>query len=286
LLHSQEHLLPFKALIYPTFASSLVNVFAPGRAGELIRLYSLRDKYKVRYSVGLSVIVVEQVINMMSLIMVSSFALGLILFTNTHLKIEILNNLLPYAFIGSLIMIVGIFLLFIVDPNRFIPLFSFLPGKIHSKITRLIHTFAFGLKTIKGKFYIFWVALGSSLVIWLIEGIMIWYITMDFINPNFEFPVALFASTLGNINFLFPILPGAAGQYEAFLAFVLTLSQFHLGFDATQVAITDRLIKTAILAVLGFYSLTKLGSDTITVLKKKPEDDIKEIEEAKLEFAD
>ena len=47
LLLSQDHHLPFKALIYPTFASSFVNIILPGRLGELIRLYSLKDEYGV-----------------------------------------------------------------------------------------------------------------------------------------------------------------------------------------------------------------------------------------------
>lgn len=134
LLRSQEHHLPFKALIYPSFSSSFLNLVLPGRAGELVRLYALRDEYDVRYSVGLSVIIVEQVINMMGLIIVSSFALGLILFTGIELNNSILNELVPYAFIGSLAMIVGVFLLFVIDPNHFIPLFFFYQKKLNQKL--------------------------------------------------------------------------------------------------------------------------------------------------------
>lgn len=105
------------------------------------------------------------------------------------------------------------------------------------------------------------------------------------INPHFEFQVALFASALGNLNFLFPILPGAALQYDLFLAFILSLSHYYDGSFAISVALTDRLIKTALLAVLGVFSLTKLGSNTLTVIRKKT-DDVQKIEEAKDEFAD
>ena len=287
LLLSQDHNIPIKALIYPSLSSSFLNLVLPGRLGEVVRLYALKDQYNVSYSAGLSVIVVEMVINAMSLIIVSSFALGVILFSGIQLKYDVLNSLLPYAFIGSLILIVGILLLFIVDPNKFVPLFSFLPENLHAKVIRLIHTFAFGLQTIKQKFYIFYLAAGMSMVIWFLEGIMIWLFTIQsgFIDPNYEFPVALFASTIGNLNFLLPVLPGAALQYEIFLATVLSLSQYYTGSSAISVGFADRVLKTLILAILGGFSLTKLGSDTLSVIRKKT-DTAAKIEQARNEFAD
>ena len=285
LLQSQEHFIPFRSLMYPSFASNMLNVFLPGRAGEVVRLYALRDEYNVTYSVGLSVIVVEQVINMMALVTVSSFALGLIFFSGISFNSNIINSLIPYAFMGSLVLIVGLIMLFIVDPNKFIPIFSFLPVSINSKVVRLIHTFSFGLKNIKTKFYIFWVALSTSLVVWCIEGFVIWLITTQFINPNYEFSIAFFASTIGNLNFLFPILPGAIGTYETTLAVVLSLSTHYEQANAFLVALTDRFIKTAILIVLGGFSLIHLGSKTLNVLRKQSVEEQK-IDQAKEEFAD
>lgn len=285
ILFSQEHHLPFTALVYPSFASNFLNLILPGRAGELVRLYALRDKYDVKYSVGLSVIIVEQVINMMALIVVASFGLGLILFTGIQLNNNLINTLIPYAFLGSLAMIIGVSLLFIVDPNTFLPIFFFLPEKIHSKVVRLVHTFKFGLETIKKKFYIFWGALFCSVTIWFIEGVIIWFITINLLTKNFEFQVALFASALANLNFLFPILPGAALQYEIFLAIILSLSTAYTGSGAVSVGVTDRIIKTVTLAILGIFSLTKLGSDTLSVIQRKT-DVAEKIEEARDEFAD
>ena len=176
-------------------------------------------------------------------------------------------------------------MLFIINPVKFEPLFSFLPEKIKIRAVRLLHTFAFGLKTIKSKFYIFWVALGCSMVIWTLEGVMIWLLARHFISSVFEIQVALFASTIGNLNFIFPILPGAAGQYEFFLAFVLSLSPHYSGTNATSIGLFDRAIKTAILAIVGGLSIMKLGTDTLTVLTRKPEEK-KRIEKAKEEFSD
>ena len=104
-------------------------------------------------------------------------------------------------------------------------------------------------------------------------------------KPEFEFQVALFASALGNLNFLFPILPGAALQYDAFLAIILSLSSYYPGSGAFSVAFTDRAIKTITLGILGSISLLKLGGDTMNVLRRRT-DDAQKIEKAKEQFAD
>jgi len=274
ILHSQEleNPVPFTALINPTFSSSLLNLILPGRLGELVRLYNLRDQHNVRYSVGLSVIVVEQVINMMSLILVGSVGLGLLIISGTELNNDFISGLIPYAFFGSLIMLAGIIILFIVDPKIFIPLFRFLPEKIFIKIERLIKTFSFGLQTIKGKFYIFWIALFSSFAVWILEGIIIWLIAIEFISVNFEFPIALFASILGNLNFMFPILPGAVLQYEFFIAYILQLSQFWIGEKAVSVALFDRIIKTSVLLFIGGYATIKIGYTKISDWREEKPD--------------
>ena len=222
---------------------------------------------------------------MMGLVIACTIALGLIYFNGIGLKYELLNQFVPFALLGLLVMIIAILFLFIIDTNIFIPLFSFLPEKLKSKAINLIHTFAFGLKTIKTKFYIFCVALFCSISIWLLEGVMIWLIALTVLNPHFEIQIALFASTLANFNFLFPLLPGAALQYDLTLAAVLSLSTFYNGSSAVTVSLIDRGIKTLTLAILGGFSLDRLGTTTLKVLEKKT-DEIQEIEEAKSEFAD
>lgn len=272
LLRSQEaNHLPFKALISPSFSSSLLNLFVPGRLGELVRLYALRDQYNIRYSVGLSIIVVEQVINVLGLVLVGSLGLALILISGIELNSVFLNQIVPYAFFASLLVIAGLILLFVVEPTKFIPLFRILPEKLFLKVEQLIKTFSFGLHIIKGKFYIFWVAFLSSISIWILEGVMIWLVTIEFFSsPNFEFPVALFSSVLGNLNFMFPILPGAALQYEAFIAYILSVSPHYIGAKAVSVALFDRLLKTVILLIVGGYSTVTIGFGKINEWKNSP----------------
>ena len=284
LLQSQEHQLPFKALVYPMFGAILIILLMPGRFGDLIRLHALKDPYDVSYSAGLSVIVVEQVINLLGLVLVVSFSFGLIIFEGIKLNSTIINYLVPIAFVISLITVLGISLIFIIDVKKFFFLFRLFPAKIQIRVSRLLNTFDFCLKTIKKRKNIFWIALDFSFTIWTLEGIDLWLITLSIINSNFEFAIALCASAIGNLNFLFPILPGAIGQYEGFVSVILLLSPYYQNHNSVSVAFTDRVIKTFLLGILGSYSISKLGSDTIDLIRKK-DSDIEILEEAKKEFS-
>lgn len=284
LLLSQEQKLPFKALVYPMFSAILINLLLPGRVGDLIRLQALKDPYDVSYSAGLSVIVVEQVINLLGLVLVVSFSFGLIIIQGIQLNSTIITYLIPVAFLISIIVVFGISLIFIVDVKKFFFLFRIFPTKIQIRISRLLTTFDFGLKTIKKQKRIFWIALAFSVTIWTLEGIDIWLISLSLINKNFEFAIALCASAIGNLNFLFPILPGAIGLYEGFVSVILTLSPYYQNSKSVSVAFTDRVIKTALLGILGSYSLSKLGSDTLALIRRKDSNE-QIIEEAEKEIS-
>ena len=79
---------------------------------------------------------------------------------------------------------------------------------------------------------------------------MLWLFTLPLINPNFQQQIALFASVMGNLTFIFPILPGSIGTYEVVVGVILSLSPF-TNTNAILVAGVDRAIKTATLFVLG-----------------------------------
>ena len=271
LLLSQDYTVPIAALVYPLFASSFLNLILPGRIGEAIRLQTLKDDYNIPYKDGLAVIIVEQVINLMGLILVSSISLGLIILTKINVRYEIINLFLPYIFFVFLIIIIGILLLFVINLEKIIPLTLIFPQKINSKLIKFINTFSYGLKNIKQKPYIFWLSLGCSILIWILEGIIIWSLSRPLISNNFEFLIALFASNIANFNFIIPILPGAAGSYEVFLAFILSLSLQYSGKNAILIGIIDRAIKTGVLAILGIHSIIKLGFNSIFSMNKRKE---------------
>ena len=69
-----------KVLVFTSLAAFFYILLLPGWIGDIIILSVLKDKYDITYSVGFSVILVEQVINLMGLVILASLSLGLMFF--------------------------------------------------------------------------------------------------------------------------------------------------------------------------------------------------------------
>ena len=280
-----------KNLLAPMFSSSLLNLVTPARAGDAVRLYALKKNNNIRYSIGLSVILVEQIITLFTLLIVGFGALLLIIATGiaavsngnnfTELQ-EILIDLLPLLTIVYLVGTVGIIFLIFFDARKFIPLMKKfpIPEKITDKGADFLNTFGEGAKSLKQNPIHLLLAIVVSSSIWIIEGLMLWLFSIALIHSNFEFEIALFASVMGNITFILPLLPGSVGTYEVLVGSFITLSQFY-SQDALIIALVDRGVKTATLLILGGYATMVLQSQRLKrkeILDEAKISDKKELE--------
>ena len=251
-----------KILILPMFSSSFLNLITPARAGEAVRLFVLKNERDVRYAVGVSVIIVEQIVNLCSLLLIGFISLILILTSNinfaynqgstiTDVK-ELAQDLLPIIALLYFIGIIAVLMLFFVDTRKFMSILRKLPLPIVilDKLSSFLDTFAIGAQNLRKNPIYFVAALSVSSTIWITEGIMLWLFTLPLINPHFQLQIALFASTMGNLTFIFPILPGSIGTYEIVVGVILALSPLTTS-NAVLVAGVDRAIKTVTLFVLG-----------------------------------
>lgn len=246
-------------LIQPLMAAAFLNMALAARLGELVKVYSLKNEYDVDYSTGFSVIVVEQVVNFLSLILATLISVSIVFFSGIKLNNVILNQLTPLILLSLILAFIALTMLFLIDPITLKPLLGPLPLFIKSKLTYFLEVFSKGLKSLRGNFNYFLAALAFSTTVWIVEGMMIWLLAIELIHPSFELPISLFASNAGNLTFIFPVLPGAVGQYEVVLAIFLTLSIWYTEANAVMVAVIDRFVKTFVLAVLGGFSVIKIG---------------------------
>lgn len=255
----------FKELLAPMFSSSLINLVTPARAGDAIRLYALKKNNSVRYSSGLSIIIVEQIITLFSLLIVGLGALLLIIVTTDTISStnifasdiqHLVIDLLPIITLIYIIGTTGIILLIFIDAKKFIPILNVFPfpSAIKQKGENFLTIFGDGAKSLRKNPPLLISALIVSSIIWVIEGFIIWLISIALLDSSYEFTITLFASVMGNITFILPILPGSVGTYEFLLGSFLTISQFYTGEDAFLVALVDRGVKTAVLLILGGYS--------------------------------
>ncbi|MHA1991039.1 MAG: lysylphosphatidylglycerol synthase transmembrane domain-containing protein [Candidatus Hodarchaeales archaeon] len=254
-----------KSLLAPMFSSSLINLVTPARAGDAVRLYALKKNNNIRYSVGLSVILVEQIITLFTLLIVGLGALLLIIAAGisatsngsflTELQ-KILVDLLPIITFVYIIGTIAVIVLIFIDARKFIRIMNFfpVPEKIALKGEDFLNTFGEGAKGLRQNPIHLFFAIAVSSSIWIIEGIMIWLFSIALIHKSFEFEIALIASVMGNITFILPLLPGAVGTYEALVSSFIILSEFYQNQDALIIALVDRGVKTATLLVLGGYA--------------------------------
>ena len=268
-----------KNLLAPMFSSSLLNLVTPARAGDAVRLYALKKNNDISYSVGLSVIVVEQILTLFTLLMVGFGALILIIISGVTVTSDlqkILANSIPILVLVYFVGTVGILFLMFIDARNFIPLLKKfpIPQMISNKGEAFLNNFGEGAKNLKQKPVYLLSAIIVSSSIWIIEGIMLWVFSLLLIDSSFEFEIALFASVMGNITFILPLLPGSVGTYEVFVGVFISLSKFYKDQDAVIIALVDRGVKTVILLILGGYSTLVIQAQR---LKRK-----EILEEAKL----
>ena len=262
LLIAQGVDIPVTSLFLPVSSALAINLFTIARAGEAVRVFSLKRNHGTKYSDTLSSIVIEQVLSIIGLLIVTTASL---FFIGSSLQasegsqiIEQLILILFFSSGGGLLAIIVI----LIRPDVIYKLLSKFPEKIRSKLTSAYEAFVRGISDLRTKPALLIQGIAASSLVWLIEGLMLYVIAsavFTSISLN-DLSWVIAASCAGNITFIIPILPGAMGQYEAVIAFVL----FNYPLDeATSIALIDRIAKSFLLAILGGYATLKLGGKEI-----------------------
>ncbi|MHA1972006.1 MAG: lysylphosphatidylglycerol synthase transmembrane domain-containing protein [Candidatus Hodarchaeales archaeon] len=275
LLLAQGVDLPIKSLILPVISSLMINLFTIARAGEAIRLYTLKKNHNTKYSDTLSSIVIEQVLSIIGLLIIvtgSLFFLGNSLFGIE--QSQIIRQLVVLLFVVSFsgLIFLGIVIIWPKIGEKFIQLF---PSLIETKLLSAYKAFQSGLNDLRKKPQLLTMGIITSAFIWLIEGIMLFFIaiavfpTHGSIFTMIDLPWVVAASCAGNITFIIPLLPGAMGEYEGVVALVLNGAPNYPGSGAVSVALIDRFVKSIMLGVMGGFATIKLGGKELLQITRK-----------------
>ena len=271
LLIAQGVKVPFRSLFLPVSSALAINLFTIARAGEAVRVFSLKRSHNTKYSDSLSSIVIEQVLSIIGLLIVVTGSLFLIGYSfqvsEGSQEIQLLLIIL-FLISGGLTLLIGVIL---VNPNPVYRFLSYLPTFFQEKLTSVFTAFIRGLTDLRTYPSLLLQGIFTSVLVWVIEGLMLYVIALS-VFPSFglsELPLVIAASCAGNITFIVPILPGAMGEYEIVIAFILSNSPLYEGFGATSVGFLDRIIKSAILGVIGGYATVKLGGTELLRYRTK-----------------
>jgi uncharacterized protein (TIRG00374 family) len=271
LLIAQGVEIPVRSLFLPVSSALAINLFTVARAGEAVRIFSLKRQYDTKYSDSLSSIVIEQVLSIIGLLIVVTGSLFLIGYSfqvgEGSQEIQLLLFVLFLVSVGFTIVI-GLIL---IAPSPIYVILGLFPMFIRDKLISAYDAFIRGLKDLRTYPNLFLQSILASALIWILEGFMLYIITLS-VFPSFglsELPLVVAASCAGNITFIVPILPGAVGEYELVIALILSNSPLYEGFGATSVGFLDRIVKSAVLGILGGYATVKLGGTELLKYRDK-----------------
>ncbi len=225
--------------VFLSFFAALSLSFSPGKIGDLLKSYYLNERHSVRFTKTFSIILMERMTEVYSLILIVFF--GSIIFGNNSL-------------ITVLIFILAHLLIFIVIKKEY---YELILSKLHryERIQKYLKYFQslYGnlIELIKLKIFI--PSMLLSLLSWIFEFIAIFTILTTFkIKHNF-YEISYFYSfstLLGSISFL----PAGIGIMDTSFSFILIL----LGFDENSVLASTIMIRISTLwfgILLGILTL-------------------------------
>ncbi len=270
LLRSQGVEIPVAQLLIPLTSALAINIFTIARAGETIRIYSLKRSHNVKLSDTLSTIILEQILSVIGLITViigSLILVGGFFLSTSPSTIETSLIILGFLIILFILIIISLSLFFPQYVKRIINLF---PQALAKPLLSIFTAFQKGVNDFRTKPLVLLVVILLSTSIWCFEGIMLYIITNSVLNYSLsELGLIFLASSLGNLTFIIPILPGAMGEYEVVVALILSRSPNYQQAYATIVPLIDRILKSILLMIFGGYSTLRLGGTEVLRYRKE-----------------
>ncbi len=227
----------------------MANSVLPARGGEFIRAFAIGQTEKISKSASFATIIVERVIDMITLLV----------FLVISIRLISDNTLISKIFwIGLILTISAIIFLAVLKKNpKIINIFvSLSPKRFKERIQKFMEAFIKGLEILsdfKTLFYTFLL----SLLIWSCFAI-VYYVL--FISFGFQLSIgaAFLVMAICSLGISIPSSPGFIGTYHYFVTFSLSLFQVSKS-SALSFAIVAWAVNFLPVVVIGLVALNKLG---------------------------
>jgi len=186
------------------------NVY-PARAGEVIRAYVLKKKEGVSISASLATIVVERIFDGVIMLLFVLFSLPLVPMQQWLRRVVFFASLL---FFGAL----AVFFVMAISPQRSQAVYNWLierllPARFREQARGLLDHFMEGLQCLRSGKDVLMIFI-TSLVIWLAETVMYWFVMQGF-DFSVSFYVLMLMNGVVNLVTTIPSSPGYVGTFDA-----------------------------------------------------------------------
>ncbi len=237
----------FPLLIIGFFANNVL----PFRMGELVRAHVTGQKLKISRTASLATIVLERLCDTISFLTTFLTVAFFFPFPSQVKKAA-------YGMGGACIVLIIALLLTLKYHTRAFALLhrTRLPGSWKAKLEEALTNFAHGISSLKEGWNVVW-AMGLSLVIWTIEGLILYLIAHAF-PIHISFPQSFFLLFFLGLSVTLPQAPGYVGTMELFGVTALSL----LGIPrehSLPIILTIHGAQFSFIFILGFWSLWKEG---------------------------
>ncbi len=242
-------------LSFSIFMSGLAMSLTPGKMGEVLKSYMLKQTKGIEISKSAPIVLVERITDFISLVMLS-------LFGALYFDFGLIATIIVGLFFAILIVIIS-------NKKLSLTIIDFM-GKIKflQKHTNKIHNSyesSYLMLKFKPLFYMILV----SLVAWLFECLGFYFVLRNY-NMHVIFILPIFVYSFSTIIGSITMLPGGLGATEGSLAYLLNIN----GFSSNEAVASTFIIRTVTLwfaLILGvihlFYFQREFGE--LTTINKQ-----------------
>ena len=252
----------FSTSFFSTGAGLIVNDLAPGKIGDIVRIFIIKDQENLILSESVAGIAIERILDFILIFIISCFALLFLYISNygeTSTKALLGLNIQIFLAFG-VIFIVGILIalaLLIYKTEFIIGLIDRILPKIADYLNRFVRNFKEGIKKFSEHRRILLITILLGIPTWIVDGfivILFFYILGYQVNML----VIILSTVLINLSKTFPITPGGWGISENVGAlFIFFFYPEILFIEILSIFIIDHFLRTAYLVIFGGYSVLR-----------------------------
>jgi uncharacterized protein (TIRG00374 family) len=243
---------PTRRLFPVVVIGYMANNVLPVRMGEVVRAYVLDRREGVRKTAALATIVVERIMDGITMILFLAVAS---LFVTINSDIQGIEKLAAGVFLA------GIVLFFVVAHSKTwlkrLENFGlrFVPGAVRPKVAGLAESFIDGLQVLR-QWKDLLIVFALSILAWTFEAGMFWMVALAFNTLNLSVAAIFMTLAVANLATLVPSTPGYVGPFDAAAKLVLQ-GIFGVGSVALSYVILLHAALYLPVTILGLYYWVK-----------------------------
>ena len=203
-----------------SFSSTMIGYFGNGilffRLGEVLKAYSISKNKKIKVTESFGIIMLERIIDAVSLLVLIIFAIPWMPFDNSNINIWIISFSIITIFFISIILLLK--KMNWMDKINSLPVISIIQKK---KLVKLVNNIFKGLYVLKSNQYLYKIVFstfGMWICYFIMTALLIYACNID-INL-FDIYMTLI---IGAIIIAVPALPGGIGTYEAGVTYSMVI---------------------------------------------------------------